>query len=123
MRIWASISVRMKLKDNETEEQAEMRIKQIINSGLCSSEENQILVKIQSLKIHEDSYGNAAKNIKEKDWYRCTTRKEMISLIQAGFDYINFRKDKYNNGNITYYFEKNKQLEEYINMNNENQLN
>ena len=32
----------------------------------------------------------------EKNWYRCTTREEMVKLIIAGFNYTNFRKDKYN---------------------------
>lgn len=30
----------------------------------------------------------------EKNWYRCTTRNEMVKLINAGFKYTNFRKDK-----------------------------
>lgn len=50
----------------------------------------------------------------ETKWYRCTTRKEMEQLIEAGFDYINFRKDKYNNGKITYFFERTKELEKYL---------
>ena len=45
----------------------------------------------------------------ETKWYRCITRKEMKQLIEAGFDYTNFRKDKYNNGNITYFFERTKE--------------
>ena len=35
----------------------------------------------------------------ERNWYRCITREEMVLLIAAGFDYTNFRADKYNNGN------------------------
>ena len=50
----------------------------------------------------------------EKNWYRCTTREEMQKLISAGFDYTNFRKDRYNNGNFTYYFERTKELENYL---------
>lgn len=51
----------------------------------------------------------------EKNWYRCTTREEMVKLVIAGFNYTNFRKDKYNNGNDTYYFERTTELEEYLN--------
>lgn len=29
----------------------------------------------------------------ETNWYRCTTRDEMIKLVVAGFDYTNFRKE------------------------------
>lgn len=50
----------------------------------------------------------------EKKWYRCTRRDEMIELINAGFNYTNFRKDKYNNGDNTYYFERTKELENYL---------
>lgn len=50
----------------------------------------------------------------EKNWHRCTTREEMQKLIIAGFDYTNFRKDKYNDGNFTYYFERTKELENYL---------
>lgn len=50
----------------------------------------------------------------ETDWYRCTTREEMIRLICDGFDYTNFRKDRFNDGNITYYFKRTKELEEYL---------
>lgn len=50
----------------------------------------------------------------EKNWYRCTTREEMVRFIIAGFNYTNFRKDKYNNGNDTYYFERTKELENYL---------
>lgn len=50
----------------------------------------------------------------EKNWYRCTTREEMERLIIAGFTYTNFRKDKYNNENLTYYFERTKDLENYL---------
>lgn len=50
----------------------------------------------------------------EKKWYRCTTRDEMMKLIAAGFNYANFRKDKYNNGDNTYYFERTKELENYL---------
>ena len=50
----------------------------------------------------------------ETNWYRCTTRDEMIKLVVAGFDYTNFRKDRFNDGNITYYFERTKELENYL---------
>lgn len=50
----------------------------------------------------------------ERDWYRCTTREEMVKLIVAGFNYTNFRKDKYNNGDNTYYFERTAELENYL---------
>lgn len=50
----------------------------------------------------------------EKNWYRCTTREEMEKLVVAGFDYTNFRKEKYNNGNLTYFFERTKELEDYL---------
>ena len=50
----------------------------------------------------------------EKNWYRCTTREEMVSLVVAGFNYTNFRKDKYNNGDNTYYFKRTEQLENYL---------
>ena len=50
----------------------------------------------------------------EKNWYRCTTREEMVKLIVAGFNYTNFRKDKFNDGNFTYYFERTKELEDYL---------
>ena len=50
----------------------------------------------------------------ETNWYRCTTRDEMIKLVVAGFDYTNFRKDRFNDGNITYYFERTKKLENYL---------
>lgn len=50
----------------------------------------------------------------EKNWYRCTTREEMVKLVIAGFNYTNFRKDKYNNGDNTYYFERTEQLENYL---------
>ena len=50
----------------------------------------------------------------EKNWYRCLTRDEMKKLIDVGFDYTNFRKDRFNNGNITYYFERTEKLEKYL---------
>lgn len=50
----------------------------------------------------------------ETNWYRCTTREEMVRLVENGFNYTNFRKDKYNNGNLTYYFERTKELEDYL---------
>ena len=50
----------------------------------------------------------------EKNWYRCTTREEMVNLIVAGFNYTNFRKDRFNEGNFTYYFERTKELEDYL---------
>ena len=50
----------------------------------------------------------------ETNWYRCTTREEMVKLVNAGFDYTNFRKDKYNDGNNTYYFERTKELEQHL---------
>ena len=50
----------------------------------------------------------------EKNWYRCTTREEMVKLIVAGFNYTNFRKDRFNDGRFTYYFERTKELEDYL---------
>ena len=50
----------------------------------------------------------------EKNWYRCTTRNEMLKLVNAGFNYTNFRKDKFNNGENTYYFERTLELEKYL---------
>lgn len=50
----------------------------------------------------------------ETKWYRCTTRNEMINLIIAGFNYTNFRKDKYNNNNNVFYFERTSELENYL---------
>ena len=50
----------------------------------------------------------------EKNWYRCTTREEMVKLVVAGFNYTNFRKDRFNDGNFTYYFERTKELEDYL---------
>lgn len=38
----------------------------------------------------------------------------MKKLIDVGFDYTNFRKDRFNNGNITYYFERTETLEKYL---------
>lgn len=38
----------------------------------------------------------------------------MIKLIFAGFSYTNFRKDKYNNGENTYFFERTTELENYL---------
>lgn len=52
----------------------------------------------------------------EKKWYRCITREEMVLLIVAGFDYTNFRKDKYNNGNNTYFFERTEKLNNFLEM-------
>ena len=58
---------------------------------------------------------NGGENVKdERNWYRCTTREEMVKLIVAGFNYTNFRKDKFNEGNFTYYFERTKELEDYL---------
>lgn len=37
-------------------------------------------------------------------------------LIAAGFDYTNFRADKYNNGNITYFFERTERLNKFLEM-------
>lgn len=50
----------------------------------------------------------------EKDWYRCTSREEMVLLVASGFDYTNFRPDKYNNGNNTYFFERTSKLEKFL---------
>ena len=50
----------------------------------------------------------------EKNQYRCTTREEMAKLIVAGFNYTNFRKDRFNDGNFTYYFERTKELDDYL---------
>ena len=52
----------------------------------------------------------------ERNWYRCTTREEMVLLIAAGFDYTNFRADKYNNGNNTYFFERTEKLNKFLEM-------
>lgn len=52
----------------------------------------------------------------ERNWYRCTTREEMVLLVVAGFDYTNFRKDKYNNGNNTYFFERTEKLNNFLEM-------
>ena len=49
-----------------------------------------------------------------QNWYRCTTREEMIKLINAGFNYTNFRKDKFNNGENVYYFERTLDLDKYL---------
>ena len=38
----------------------------------------------------------------------------MKKLIVAGFDYTNFRKDKHNDGNTTYFFERTTELENYL---------
>ena len=60
-------------------------------------------------------YQNGGENVKdERNWYRCTTREEMVKLIVAGFNYTNFRKDKFNEGNFTYYFERTEELENYL---------
>lgn len=62
------------------------------------------------LEVH---YGGI--NMKnEKNWYRCTTREEMVLLVASGFDYTNFRPDKYNNGNNTYFFERTEKLEKFL---------
>ena len=50
----------------------------------------------------------------EKNWYRCTTREEMVKLVVAGFNYTNFRKDRFNDGDFTYYFERTKELDDYL---------
>lgn len=52
----------------------------------------------------------------ERNWYRCITREEMVLLIAAGFDYTNFRADKYNNGNNTYFFERTEKLNKFLEM-------
>lgn len=52
----------------------------------------------------------------EKNWYRCVTREEMVLLVAVGFDYMNYRADKYNNGNITYFFERTEKLDEFLRM-------
>ena len=58
---------------------------------------------------------NGGENVKdERNWYRCTTREEMVKLIVVGFNYTNFRKDKFNEGNFTYYFERTEELENYL---------
>ena len=38
----------------------------------------------------------------------------MVKLVVAGFNYTNFRKDRFNDGNFTYYFERTKELEDYL---------
>lgn len=50
----------------------------------------------------------------ETIWYRCTTREKMLKLLDAGFDYKNCRKEKYNDGNVTYFFERTKELDDYL---------
>ena len=52
----------------------------------------------------------------ERNWYRCITREEMVLLIAAGFDYTNFRADKYNNGNNTYFFDCTDKLNKFLEM-------
>ncbi len=52
----------------------------------------------------------------ERNWYRCTTREEMVLLVAVGFDYTNFRADKYNNGNNTYFFERTENLNKFLEM-------
>lgn len=52
----------------------------------------------------------------ERNWYRCTTREEMVLLVAFGFDYTNFRADKYNNGNNTYFFERTEKLNKFLEM-------
>lgn len=52
----------------------------------------------------------------ERNWYRCITREEMVLLVAAGFDYTNFRSDKYNNGNNTYFFERTEKLNKFLEM-------
>lgn len=52
----------------------------------------------------------------ERNWYRCTTREEMVLLVAIGFDYTNFRADKYNNGNNTYFFERTEKLNKFLEM-------
>lgn len=38
----------------------------------------------------------------------------MVKLVVAGFNYTNFRKDRFNDGNFTYYFERTKELDDYL---------
>ena len=52
----------------------------------------------------------------ERNWYRCLTREEMVLLVAAGFDYTNFRADKYNSGNNTYFFERTEKLNKFLEM-------
>lgn len=49
-----------------------------------------------------------------KNWYRCETREEMVKLVNAGFNYTNFRKDKFSNGENVYYFERTLELDKYL---------
>lgn len=48
------------------------------------------------------------------NWYRCTTRKEMLFLLDAGFDYVNCRPEKHNGNNITYFFARNEKLDKFL---------
>lgn len=50
----------------------------------------------------------------ETNWYRCTTREEMLKLLNAGFDYKNYRVEKYNDNKNTYYFERTEELDKYL---------
>lgn len=52
----------------------------------------------------------------EVNWYICANREEMLRLIMAGFDYKNFRREKWNDGNPVYYFERTLDFQEYLNM-------
>ncbi len=40
----------------------------------------------------------------------------MVLLVAVGFDYTNFRADKYNNGNNTYFFERTENLNKFLEM-------
>lgn len=51
---------------------------------------------------------------RETDWYRCTTRDNMVKLVNAGFDYKNCRPEKWNDNNTTYFFERTEELEKYV---------
>ena len=77
--------------------------------GLIKRITSELLISASNYKWLED------KKLKdEKNWYRCTTREEMVKLVVAGFNYTNFRKDRFNDGNFTYYFERTKELEDYL---------
>jgi len=69
-----------------------------------------------TITVWSSFYSSEVKMKEEKNWYRCTTREQMVVLIAAGFDYINFRADKYNNGNITYFFERTEKLNRFLEM-------
>lgn len=49
-----------------------------------------------------------------KNWYRCITREKMLKLLNAGFNYTNFRKERFNNGENVYFFERTSEFDKYL---------